>query len=189
MAGEPADHGFRHRDARHLVAYAEDGEAQRGDGNRRRKTEDLSAEVGRYAIILDECADDHQATSQYAGEADAHLVKNDSGEEEHKQEHVDESAGSREEAIVSRGPSQPTLRTGHLEQRLEGRHDIIDEIAHHHSRSYDEEHCPTGYLIVPHILIIQAHPAFEDAPVHFNLKNINYKLLDPTWVTSLSCFS
>lgn len=110
-----------------------------------------TTEVMSDGIVLDEGAKHHERTGEGAGETDAHLVEDNPREEEHEQEDIDKTAGSGEETIVRGCPTQTTLTARHFQQRLQRRHHIVDEIAHHHGSSHDEEHCPScdGRIVEP----------------------------------------
>ena len=110
-----------------------------------------TTEVMSDGIVFDEGAKYHERTGEGAGETDAHLVEDNAREEEHEQEDIDKTAGAREETIVRGCPTQAALTARHFQQCFQGRHDIVDEIAHHHGRSHDEKHCPScdGRVVKP----------------------------------------
>ena len=157
MACKPSYHRFRDGDACHLIADTEDGETQARHRNRwwqvnsEERIVNSIVEVGGNCVILNQCAEHHQATGQCACKADAHLVEDDAREEEHEQEYIDETACSGEESVIGWRPTQTALASRHLQQRLKGRHDIVDEIPHHHSSGHDEKHRPPcdGRVVKP----------------------------------------
>ena len=54
----------------------------------------------------DGCTHKHQNVTEHACETDAHTVEDDSAKEEHEQEYIDESVGSREETVFVSVPTQ-----------------------------------------------------------------------------------
>ena len=120
MTGEPFHHDLRDGDAAHLIAHAENGKAQcRVDdllfehhvGKPQQGKIDVRGGIGRDecdGIIHHQYTGNHQRASQYAREADAHLVENQSAEEQHQEKDVDESVGAGEESVLRARPVHAT---------------------------------------------------------------------------------
>ena len=149
MAGEPLGDGLGNGDTRDLTAHSEDGEAQASDSSRHGKVEradaeDGAVEVGGDGYVFDEYTDHHQRGAEHAGEADAEFVEDDTAEEEHQEENIDEAVAAGEETVVVGRPTESALCDGGGENALKRREKIGDIVAHHHGEGHNEEGCPTS---------------------------------------------
>ena len=149
VAGEPLGDGLRNGDTRDFTAHSEDGEAQASDSSRHGKVEradaeDGAVEVGGDGHVFDEYTDHHQRGAEHAGEADAEFVEDDTAEEEHQEENIDEAVAAGEETVVVGRPTEAALCDGGGENALKRREKIGDIVAHHHGEGHNEEGCPTS---------------------------------------------
>ena len=149
VAGEPLGDGFRNGDTGDFTAHAEDGEAQASDSSRHGKVEradaeDGAVEVGGNGHVFDEDTNHHQRGAEHAGEADAEFVEDDTAEEEHQEENIDEAVAAGEETIVVGRPTEAALRGGSCEDFLERREKVRDIVAHHHGEGHNDEGSPTS---------------------------------------------
>ena len=124
MTGEPLGHHLADGDSGNLAAHAEDGETKRCHQHlildsviktgvfADKRNIDIGCTLRRHigdGIVFYHSTHHNQDAAQISSETNAHLVEDDTSEEEHQQEYVDESIGTREHAIVAARPSQSAL--------------------------------------------------------------------------------
>ena len=159
---EPLDDTAADRDAGHLAAAAEDHEAAGGQLGRsghpaieRRHAELVEArdvvevlgepgleaaacEAGGHGVPLDEGADEHHAGREDGGEADAHLVEDDTREDEEEDENVEEHLGALHRAECGGVPA-----AGLLHQVLDRGEDVHENIGAEHRQREKQQGGPT----------------------------------------------
>ena len=132
------DDDLAHGDARYLAAHAEEGEARTGPddlqpvGSEAERQLDDAVEVVREGPPLDERPHEHQSRGEHAGDAYAPAVEHDAAHEEQEEEDVEVAVAAGEEAVFVARPAQSALLHGECEQRLQGRHDVGEEIPERH---------------------------------------------------------
>ena len=125
VAGEPLGDDLADGHTCQFGSYAEDAEAQcchqvAGVRSVNLDDEEVQMEVLHHGIGVDvaHCiplyrgAHNHQSAAEQSGEAYTHSVEDDAAKEQHEQEYIHESVGSREEAVLVSVPSQAFAEHG-----------------------------------------------------------------------------
>ena len=97
--------------------------------------------------------DKHEDTAHHTGEAHAHLIQNDTPEEEHQQEYVDITVGSGEETVFGTGPAQSAFCNRLGKQSFQRSHYVGNEITAHHGERNNRHGGPAGSLAVAEFLL------------------------------------
>ena len=140
LAVKPFGDDFCHRYAGHFGTDTEYGISGRGHEDIQFVTEQHlfgSAETGDGSVFTYRAAY-HQDGGQHTCEADAEFIQNQSAPDEHEQEDIQETVGSREEAELTACPVQFAF-----EHAFERSHDVVYVVSGHHGESHNEEGRPT----------------------------------------------
>ena len=137
---EPPDDGLGNRDPRHLHTDSENCIADGGQHHLSLPSE--KGCVGRKGRtdgkVFEAGPNHHDRGGGDAGEADSHLVQNDSPDDQHQEEDVKPPVGTGKEAVFTATPS-----TLSLQHRLQRGHDIGEKVAAEHGYGNNAQRGPS----------------------------------------------
>ena len=106
MACKPLCDDLCYGNTCNLATHAVDCKAEASHCDLCREADNLACECAVHCIPLDCRAGEHERCTHETCKAYAHLVKDDTSEEEHEQEYVDISVCTREYSVVIASPAK-----------------------------------------------------------------------------------